>query len=204
MMIMFLSQITSCDGDMLVKWHNSNTPPLAPACKITPTWYKYLSRVVLQSPLTSQRLLPRYCTPLKLMTATPLLPDLQRVRKSEWVAIYNDTLNSTIIGRICFKNPINNSVLVEHWLHFIDNVVESPSYAKPLVSRCPGCSLHISSYANVKKSKRKYRYSYIASYNALTAICFVNIVKRGDNYLLRPSLIELQQKATNNMISSML
>ena len=26
MMIMFLSQLTSCDGDMLVKWHNSNTP----------------------------------------------------------------------------------------------------------------------------------------------------------------------------------
>ena len=58
MMIMYLSQITSCDGDMLVKWHNFNTPPLAPACKITPTWYKHLSRVVLQSPLTSQRLLP--------------------------------------------------------------------------------------------------------------------------------------------------
>src|SRR2546421_7484552 len=130
------------------------------------------------------------------MTATPLLPDLQRVRKSEWVAIYNDTLNSAIIGRIRFKNPINNSILVEHWLHFIDNVVESPSYAKPLVSRCPGCSLHISSYANVKKSKKKYRYSCIASYNALTAICFVDIVKRGDNYLLQPSLVELQQNAT--------
>src|SRR2546423_8684343 len=63
-------------------------------------------------------------------------------------------------------------------------------------NRCPGCSLHISSYAEVKKSKRKYRYSCIASYNALTAICFVDIIKRGDNYLLRPSLVELQQKAT--------
>src|SRR2546423_14839170 len=63
-------------------------------------------------------------------------------------------------------------------------------------NRCPGCSLHISSYANVKKSKRKYRYSCIASYNVLTAICFVDIIKRGDNYLLRPSLIELQQKVT--------
>ena len=38
--------------------------------------------------------------------------------------------------------------------------------------------------------------SCIASYNAPTAICFVDIVKRGDNYLLRPSLVELQQKAT--------
>ena len=112
------------------------------------------------------------------------------------VAIYNDTLNSAIIGRIRFKNPINNSILVEHWLHFIDNVVESPSYAKPLVSRYPGCSLHILSYANVKKSKRKYRYSYIVSYNALTAICFVDIAKKGDNYLLWPSLVKLQQKAT--------
>src|SRR5437870_12710481 len=129
------------------------------------------------------------------MSALPALPDLQRVHKLEWVAVYNDTLNSAIIGCIHFKNPHNNSILVEHWLHFIDNVVESPSYAKPLVSRCPGCSLHNSSYANVK-SKRKYRYSCIASYNALTAICFVNIVKRGDNYLLWPSLFELQQKAT--------
>ena len=62
MMIMFLSQLTSVDGDMLIKWHASNMPPLAPVGKLMPTWFKQLSRIVLQSPLTSQRLLPQYCT----------------------------------------------------------------------------------------------------------------------------------------------
>jgi hypothetical protein len=104
MMIMFLSQLTSCDGDMLVKWHTSNTPPLAPVCKLTPTWYKQLSRIVLQSPLTSQRLLSQYCTSLKPMPITINLPDLQRIHKSNWVAIHNSALNSVIIGRIRFKN----------------------------------------------------------------------------------------------------
>src|SRR2546423_6260479 len=123
------------------------------------------------------------------------LPDLQHVRKSDWVAIFNTTLNSTIIGHIRFKNSLNKQILVEHWLHFIDNVVESPSYAKLLVSRCPECTLHVPSHAEVKKYKRKHHYSCIAPYDGLTAICFVNISKKGDNYLLWLSLVELQQKA---------
>src|SRR4051794_26996021 len=83
------------------------------------------------------------------------LLDLQQVCKSDWVAIYNITLDSVIIGYIHFKNLVNNQILVEHWLHFIDKVDKFPLYTKPLVSHCPRCTrmfLYMQKLKNTKEN----------------------------------------------------
>jgi hypothetical protein len=60
--ILFLSQLTSCDGTLLLKWQDLNYKPQFHNLRRTPLWYNHLENLVLQSPLTSHRLTALFCT----------------------------------------------------------------------------------------------------------------------------------------------
>jgi ribonuclease HI len=124
-------------------------------------------------------------------------PVLNRSRAREWVAVYHAPTGQSILGRIQKKDIVTNSIVVQHWLHFIDNVQVSPSYLKSIVYPCPGCSIHDSRYASISRSKHSPSVLMCgASFPFATAIAVSKCRKvTQDRYILSPSLFELQQMA---------
>ena len=111
--ILFLSQLTSCDGTLLLKWQDLNYKPQFHNLRRTPFWFNRLENIVLPSPSTSRRLSAVFCTlaqpiPPILLTS----PEMSRRGKREWVAIWNNNINQAIIGRIIQKDPLNNAIVV--------------------------------------------------------------------------------------------
>jgi ribonuclease HI len=200
--ILYLSQLTSCDGTLLLKWQDLNYKPQFNNLRRTPFWFNRLENIVLQSPSTSRRLSAAFCTlaqpiPPILLTS----PEMSRRGKREWVAIWNNDINQAVIGRIIQKDPLNNAIVVQHWCHYIDNTDISPSKAAPIVYQCPGCEINVARYNQLRPyRKQTSRYTCTTKYYASGAVLFPRAIKQGNNFVLTVSLFELKQMAKERFL----
>ena len=201
--MLYLSQLTSCDGSILLRWTDLNYRAHLNKCTREPRWFKLIKNIMLNSPSTSLRLLQQYRTDPRPLSSLnrPLKPNAQ---KCPWVAIWNNVINAAVIGRVVIKDRPNNAIVVEHFRHHIDNVASSPTYQKPIVFAYSGCECHSPHYSALQFRKKPYPYKCTAKYYAAGAVYFPKVTKCGDKYILPVSLFELQQQAeqifTNNCI----
>ena len=200
--LMFLSQLTSLNGNFLLKWIDLNyiSDLKIPFRKI-PKWFQRLERHVLFDQHTSRRLKLVFCTPEKALPSPLQVPDMSRIRQREWVALFHNTVHKVIIGRVRTKSVFANSVVVEHWLHSVDNNQVSPSYLKTIVQPCPGCDIHDPAFKNFYSLRPRNVSSIMcaAIYSCTMPITFEHCNKLAtDRYELRPSLYELTQLATRH------
>ena len=114
-----------------------------------PRWYSIIERRTLLDRLRSRRLKLTYNTPSKPLPNPLHIPDMTRKRVREWVTVYNPIAQAVIIGRVYNKSAYANSVVIQHWLHWVDNDTVSPSYLQTIVQPCPGCNLHDLNYASI-------------------------------------------------------
>src|SRR2546421_4344012 len=192
---MFLSQFTTLNGQFLLKWADFRiTDDKASHSK--PRWYSIIERRTLQDRFHSRRLKLNYNTPSKPLPNPLHIPDMTRKRVREWVTVYNPTAQAVIIGRVHNKSAYANSVIIQHWLHWIDNDTVSPSYLQTVVQPCPGCNLHDLNYASINASRDL---TCSALYSSHHPVNFDQCRRLAtDKYILLPSLYYLKQLAHNH------
>jgi ribonuclease HI len=191
--LMFLSQLTTLNGQLLLKWADLTALTNTTITHREPKWFSHLEAIILHNRALSRRLKIHYCTPVKALPNPLHIPDMTRTRVQEWVVVYNQMSQSVIIGRIRNKSAYANSMIIEHWLHWIDNEAVSPSYLQTIIQPCPGCDLHNNNYGSIHLT-RPLRCA--ALYPSTHPVSFTQSRKLGTNkYLLAPSLFYLQQLA---------
>jgi hypothetical protein len=60
--------------------------------------------------------------------------DIDKEKKFEWIAIWDQYANKAILGHVVNKHPQSQSIIVQHFNHFLDSDVLSPTYQKPVGS----------------------------------------------------------------------
>src|ERR1041384_3804427 len=147
----------------------------------------------LQDCLRSRRLKLNFCTPRKPLPSPLLIPDMSRKRVREWVTVFNTTAQSVIIGRVHNKFAFANAVVIQHWLHWVDNDTVSPSYLQTVVQPYPGCNLHDLNYASINASRDLTCSALYPSHHPVNFDQGRRIAT--DKYVLLPSLYYLKQLA---------
>ena len=121
---------------------------------------------------------------------------MTRTRIREWVTVYNPTAQAVIIGQIRNKTAYVNAVVIQHWLHWIDNDNVSPSYLQTIVQPCPGCNLHDPRYTSRNPVRRM---TCCALYPSHHPVVFDQCRRLAtEKYVLLPSLYHLKQLAQRN------
>jgi len=189
---MFLSQFTTLNGQFLLKWADFRITD-EKASHSEPRWYSIIERRTLLDRLRSRRFKLNYNTSSKPLPNPLHIPDMTRKRVREWVTVYNPTAQAVIIGRVHNKSAYANSVVIQHWLHWVDNDTVSPSYLQTIVQPCPGCNLHDLNYASINASRDLTCSALYPSHHPVN----FNQCRRlaTDKYILLPSLYYLKQLA---------
>ena len=69
-------------------------------------------------------------------------PNISRSSR-EWIAIWQPTFNSTIMGRIQKKYPVTNTIIGQHYTEWLnaDTATPTPHSSPPILIQCQGCHL---------------------------------------------------------------
>ncbi|SRR6266498_2593162 len=72
----------------------------------------------------------------------PDCPDIS-CSSREWIAIWQPTSNSTVIGRICHKTLITNTIVGQHYIEWFDHNSDTltPHSLFPVLIQYTGCYL---------------------------------------------------------------
>ena len=72
----------------------------------------------------------------------PDCPDMS-CSSREWIAMWQPTSNSTVIGRIHHKNPITDIIIGQHYIEWLDHNTDTPTphSSSPVLIQCTGCPL---------------------------------------------------------------
>ena len=122
----------------------------------------------------------------------------------EWIAVFDNVKSEAILGNIIKKDKQHNNVIVEHWIHQLDDSPHSSSFQKPIVKRCLECEINESKY-NISKVYRNrdgtnHRKTYTCTklYKNITTVAVSKISKiDSETYVLYNSIFELKQLAKN-------
>ena len=151
--LMFLSQLTSLNGQFLLKWTDITSLVNTTIIHRKPKYFSELELVTLQNPTLSRRLFSRHFTSPKELPNPLHIPNMTQTRTQEWMVVYSQVSHTVIIGKVRNKSTYTNSVIVEHWLHWVDNEKVSPSYLQTIVQPCPSCNLHIAAYGRLNATR---------------------------------------------------
>ncbi|CAJ0750149.1 5192_t:CDS:1 [Entrophospora sp. SA101] len=197
--IMFIDQLSSIDGIFLNEWKTITEKSFTTHNRVTrvPQWFKIIENQILQTPDISRRIQPSYIYPAThFKGSTITIPNINTQSK-EWVIIWNCIINQPIIGRIVKKYPINNTIVIEHWLHYDLNMQTSPSKSTPSIYSCPGCNINHTQFNIITDDKYNTQFYHCANlYSLQDAILIQKIKKLEPNkYLLGTPIFELKQRA---------
>ncbi len=72
----------------------------------------------------------------------PDYPDMSRSSR-EWIAIWQPTSNSTVMGRICHKNPITDTIVGQHYIEWLDQNTDTLTshFSSLVLIQCTSCHL---------------------------------------------------------------
>ena len=73
-------------------------------------------------------------------------PDMSRSSR-EWIAMWQPTSNSTVIGRIRHKNPITDTIVRQYYIEWLNYNTDTPTphSSSPVLIQCLSCHLDDSS-----------------------------------------------------------
>src|SRR6266498_429050 len=139
---MFLNQITSFEGTHLLQW-NTIKSKFSITTRPKAKWIKMLESLIM-TPI-SRRLPPHLQSPPKdISEYMPDLdcPDMSRSSR-EWIAMWQPTSNSTVMGRIRHKSPITNTIIGQHYIEWLDHNTDTPTphFSSPVLIQCTSCHL---------------------------------------------------------------
>ncbi len=139
---MFLDQITSFEGTHLLQW-NTIKSKFSITTRPKAKWIKILESLITTP--TSRRLSPHLQSPPKDISEympDPDCPDMSRSSR-EWIAMWQPTSNSTVMGRIRHKNPITDTIVGQHYIEWLDHNTDTPTphSSSPILIQCTGCHL---------------------------------------------------------------
>src|SRR2546421_3488805 len=117
--IMFLDQLTTPDGWMLHNWNFICSKLFNNGLRAAalPKWFKILSTLVINNNDGRRLISPSYHTPPSShLKATSLLQINQAQIHTPFISIWNNTLRGPIVGRVVYYQPLNQVIIVEHWV----------------------------------------------------------------------------------------
>ncbi len=112
---MFLDQITSFEGTHLLQW-NTIKSKFSITTRPKAKWIKILESLI--TTLISRHLPFHLQSPPKDISEympDPDCPDISRSSR-KWIAMWQPTSNSTVMGRIHHKNPITDTIVGQHYI----------------------------------------------------------------------------------------
>jgi len=192
--ILFLSQLTSFDGNKLLQWTD-------PSIRTPTTRRKYPLFIQKLEQCVLAELLYHRTFPVELRSPpstipTCTIPDMWSNRKKEWITVFDTRTNQVIIGRITFKCRVSSIILVEHWRGTPTNNKISPESSGLIMRRCQGCNVNQPSHNPYTVKNRSYNYNCLGRYSAYTAVVFPkNVKKSNDEYILPNSFFQFKQQA---------
>ncbi len=137
---MFVEQLFSYDGIFMMTWQDRRLIQSSITNHV-PQWFTALEALLLSSPHTSRRLLPRWIIPSRPPTfpATIFFQHL-RIPYGSWSFCWSVNHQSLIIGKVL--KCLNDDVLIEHWSYTSQSSDISPSNQPARFSLCTGCSFN--------------------------------------------------------------
>ncbi|CAH1768046.1 6194_t:CDS:2, partial [Entrophospora sp. SA101] len=194
--LMFLDQLVSQDRNYLI-----TRKDLAARYKIyrnsgktDPKWFHKIQQLVLEDFSISRKLKPTFT-----LCSTKFIPlnleplDMDQNSKN-WVAIWNNNLKDSILGRIVKKDSFNGKILVEHWIPYFPNINinASPSVNRSLINKCQGCPCHVP----IKRYEHTIIHLCNNWYNYKEAVIFnAKKIKLTESYETNVSIFEIKAKA---------
>ena len=154
--ILYLDQVTSLDGLMLLKWIDTRLYEQTTVGK-APKWFSILEDLVLQSPLTSRRLKPEFTTPYKTPGDYSPLELRIKARPREWVAVWTNQIQNVTYGQICKSMNNNQDLMISHWDTDFSAIQSSPSHQPLTLKKCQGCTLNDPSIDIITKYSKNPR-----------------------------------------------
>ena len=198
--IMFLEQLTSLDGTILLDWKEIRRRSLShnPSMRI-PLWFEQLQQIVLDTTSTSPRQLQNnYITPQAThMKNHVITPINLYTRSKDWIGIWNPSINQTILGRIVGKWTHNNTITVEHWT----NYTHTSTFQSPSLIRCPGCIINNPHFNHIERTQSTDSYTCTNLYYAHDAVPIQSSSPRVQDkktkviYHLDTPLYDIEQRA---------
>src|SRR6266511_2157315 len=146
--IMYLDQITSLDGDFLLKWIDTRLYEKLTSIKI-PKWFQILESLVITDQFSSRRLKPNWITKPKPPGNYDSLTLVRNARPREWIAAWNPTLNDAVYGQVC--KTLGDEIVFAHWKNDFSLQQTSPSHQTLFLKKCSGCLLDDPSIIEINK-----------------------------------------------------
>jgi len=199
---MFVDQLFSSDGLFLITWQDRRLfqPSLT---NNIPKWFTVLESLVLSSPNTSRRLLPRWIVPSKPPTfpATIFFQNL-RIPYGSWSFHWSVPHQSLIIGKVL--KCLNDDVLIEHWAYTPQLLDVSPSNQPAKFSLCQGCSFNDPFITHPSYFLKRQRSPCALSCKRDTILKAPSYQKQQSFVIFRTSLFQLKDLARYHHHSNLL
>jgi hypothetical protein len=191
--IIFLEQLTSQDGTRLLNWKDLKNKTYTSRISKIPKWFKLVEEVTLNNPNLSRKVKENLITSNEDFKGSIISDiDITTNKKNEFIAIW-DTINKiTCTGRIIDKNPFNNTIILEHWIHKIEKRDVSPSINEPVLQKCSGCIINNDKFNQIMGKK----YLCTSQHKAELAIKIDKPSRIIDNMTnINVSIFEISQQA---------
>src|SRR6266542_423921 len=200
--VMFVDQLFSSDGLFLITWQDRRLfhPSLT---NHVPKWFKLLESLVLSSPNTSRRLLPRWIVPSRppVFPATIFFQNL-RIPYGSWSFHWSAPRQSLIIGKVL--KCLNDDVLIEHWAYSPQVLDISPSNQPARFSLCTGCSFNDPLITHPSYFPKRQRSPCALSCKRDTILKVPSYQKQQSFVIFRTSLFQLKDLARYHYHSNLL
>ncbi|CAB5377137.1 unnamed protein product [Rhizophagus irregularis] len=113
--------------------------------------------------------------------------DSEEFKSRNWIATFNDQVNTSIIGHIIDK-PDNGKFVIEYWIQKIENDTISPLLQLPIIKKCRGCEIKTDRTRNRRNN---------SNMRCITKAAIDNSVKinasfiQNDHYIIDNSIYEV-------------
>jgi len=154
--ILYLDQITSLDGLMLLKWIDTRLYDQSTVGK-APKWFSILEDTVLQSPTSSRRLKPEFITPIKSPGDYSPLELHIKARPREWIATWSNSSYDIAYGQINKMINDGEELMITHWSLDLSSSYSSPSHQPLKLRKCHECILNDPSIEYITKYNKNPR-----------------------------------------------
>ncbi|PKY26376.1 hypothetical protein RhiirB3_472997 [Rhizophagus irregularis] len=186
--VCFVSQLISSDGICLLRYKDLKHRMKINTQGKIPGWFKTIEKKLIDKPLISKKVKSIYQLEHNLIENNV---DSEEFKSRNWIATFNDQVNTSIIRRIIDK-PDNGKFVIEHWIQEIENDTISPLLQLPIIKKCRGCEIKTDRTRNRRNN---------SNMRCITKAAIDNSVKinasfiQNDHYIIDNSIYEVLAQA---------
>ncbi|PKK60769.1 hypothetical protein RhiirC2_870830 [Rhizophagus irregularis] len=182
--VCFVSQLMSSDGTCLLRYKDLKHRIKINTQGKIPGWFKTIEKKLIDKPLISKKVKSIYQLGHNLIENNV---DSEEFKSRNWIATFNDQVNTSIIGHIIDK-PDNGKFVIEYWIQKIENDTISPLLQLPIIKKCRGCEIKTDRTRNRRNN---------SNMRCITKAAIDNSVKinasfiQNDHYIIDNSIYEV-------------